>query len=151
MTTVSILDGKVNKGFGPLTSAKRLATRCVAVGLFALASAGPASAQSATSQLPIPPVVPPSLVPVPASAAPAAAGPTISVQGATLVSSTTPTTTPTTLAIKPSVLGEALVAPQVSPAVAFTGSDVAGPLRLAFTLGLAGAGLVLVTRRRRSA
>lgn len=149
MTTVSILDGRVNKGFGPLTSAKRLTTRFVVVGLFALASAGPASAQSATSQLPIPQVVPPSISS--ASAAPAAAGPTISVQGATLVSSTTPTTTPTTLAIKPSVLGEALVAPQVSPAVAFTGSDVAGPLRLAFTLGLAGAGLVLVTRRRRSA
>lgn len=97
-------------------------------------------AQSASSQVPI--TVPASVV---ASIQPAAlvVGPTVSVLGAQIT-----TKAPTTIAAE--VLGASIVAPSTSVSgVAFTGSDVAGPVRLSLTLGLAGGGLVLIARGRR--
>lgn len=113
--------------------------------LLVLGLTGGANAQSATSQLPIGFVVPP---PAQAAALPPAAppqpGPAASVLGSQVASTLPPAATKVPI----EVLGETVAPAQVTPA--FTGSDVAGPVRIALTLALAGTGLVLVTRKRRS-
>lgn len=143
MTTVSIETVTGRTRFGRGSRVVRTTVGFASACLLVLGLAGSASAQSATSQLLIPPVVPPPSLQS-SQAAPNQAGPTVSVLGTQVASTQQAATTK----LPSKVLGETIVAPAaVSPA--FTGSDVAGPVRLALTLGLAGTGIVLATRRRR--
>ncbi len=128
-----------------VTTMRRIAL--LAVAAFSLAAPllpRAVEAQVLNAESVVPPIVQPSVVPSIQSAAPVVAPPA-SVLGSQITTAA-PTTIPTTIATE--VKGNTIVAPAVS-GVAFTGSDVAGPVRLALTLGLAGCGLVLIARRRR--
>ena len=139
MTTVSIETVTGRTRLGRVSRVVRTTVGFASACLLVLGLAGSANAQSATSQLLIPP---PSLQS--SQAAPNQVGPTVSVLGTQVASTQQAATTKAPSA----VLGETIVAPAaVSPA--FTGSDVAGPVRLALMLGLAGTGIVLATRRHR--
>ena len=125
-----------------VTTGRRIALLAVAAFSFAIPLIpGTVEAQVLNAEAVVPPIIQPNVIPsVPPTIAPSA-GPTVSVLGSQ-ITTVAPTTIPT------EVKGNTIVAPAVS-GVAFTGSDVAGPVRLALTLGLAGSGLVLIARRRR--